>query len=244
MIEFDTLCYLQNHKTGCTFVEQFLRQFCREDLWRFEKHRAPRERKPGKFYFVNVREPLDTYLSLFNYGLDGKGELWARWLGAGRGDLYAQGLDGFGAWLEAVLDERHAPLVYPAAGVPLAPQLGLVGWRYLRLAALGLEGAAGALAGRDAISAFAQQNRLVDATVRYESLREDLVALFSGPLRHSLRDPEPALAWLGQAPKVNASQRRDHRAAPVLSEALSARLREREWYLYSTFYSERTTAHG
>jgi hypothetical protein len=201
-------------------------------------------RKSGKFYFVNVREPLDTYLSLFNFGLDGKGELLGRFVAAGKADLYARGLDGFCDWLEAVLDERNAPLIYPAAGMPVAPHMGLVSFRYLRLATLGLQSAAGQFVGREAIAAFAMQNQLVDATVRYESLRDDLAALFIGPLRHTLRDPEQALAWLSRAPRVNASHRRDHRSMPALPEALIARLRAREWYLYSTFYSERTTAHG
>jgi hypothetical protein len=237
MIEFDTLCYLQNQKTGCTFVESFLREHCREDIWRYEKHRAPRVRKPNKFYFVNVREPLETYLSLFNYGLDGKGELLGRLSAAGKRDLYARGLDGFCDWLEAVLDERNAPLIYPAGAVSLASCLGLVSFRYLRLAAFGLENAACELESRNAVSTFALQHQMVNATVRYESLRDDLATLFSGPLRHTLRDPDLAMAWLNDAPKVNTSQRRDHRTAPVLPKALTTRLREREWYLFLNFYS-------
>ena len=42
-----------------------------------------RHAAPGKFYFVGVREPLDTYLSLFNYGLDGRGEIFLRLNAAG-----------------------------------------------------------------------------------------------------------------------------------------------------------------
>ena len=244
MLEFETLCYLQNHKTGCTFVEHFLREFCREDIWRYEKHRLPRVHKPGKFYFVNVREPLDAYLSLFNFGLDGHGELLLRLRAAGKADLYARGIDGFASWLEAVLDSRNAALIYPATAVPLAQHLGLVSWRYLRLAVLGLDGAAGQLACTGDIAEFAWQHKRVDATVRYESLREDLQALFSGRLRYALRDPKRALDWLSTAPKVNASNRRDRLAEADLPEALVARLREREWYLYTKFYSDRLANNG
>ena len=244
MLEFDTLCYLQNHKTGCTFVERFLREFCCEDIWRYEKHSLPRVHKPDKFYFVNVREPLDAYLSLFNFGLDGHGELLLRLRAVGKADLYARGMDGFASWLEAVLDSRNASLMYPASAVPLAPHLGLLSWRYLRLAALGLDSAASQLAGAEDISAFALQHKRVDVTVRYESLREDLQALFSGRLRYVLRDPERALDWLSRAPKVNASNRRDRLAEADLPEALAAQLREREWYLYSNFYPDRLVNNG
>ena len=45
MIEFETFCYLQNHKTGCSMVEMFLRRHCSEDIVRYEKHMAPKLRK-------------------------------------------------------------------------------------------------------------------------------------------------------------------------------------------------------
>ena len=110
MIEFESFCFLQNHKTGCTLVETFLRAHCSEDIVRYEKHWAPPARRPGKFHFVGVREPLDTYLSLFNYGLDGRGEIFLRLNAAGLGALYAAGIDGFAEWLRHILDpagRRH-----------------------------------------------------------------------------------------------------------------------------------------
>ena len=38
MLEYPTFCYLQNQKTGCTFVEQFLRVHSKEPLLSFDKH--------------------------------------------------------------------------------------------------------------------------------------------------------------------------------------------------------------
>ncbi len=60
MLRYETFCYLQNHKTACTFVETFLRQFSKEPLVRYIKHRAPNKRQKNVFYFVNVRDPLDS----------------------------------------------------------------------------------------------------------------------------------------------------------------------------------------
>jgi hypothetical protein len=237
MIEFESLCYLQNQKTGCTFVETFLREFCSEGIVRYEKHRAAPRHKSGKFYFVSVREPLDAYLSLYNYGLDGKGELFGRLRAAGRGDLYAKGIAGFGDWLDFVLDAANASLIYPQRGVPLARDLGLMSFRFLRLAALGFEEAGAALQDKAAIRAFAERERLVDAVIRYESMVPELQQLVSGPLRHAFADLPAALAWLERTPPINPSKRRDAQEALALPEDLHKKLREREWYLYATHYA-------
>lgn len=238
MIEFDSLCYLQNQKTGCTFVETLLRKFCSEGIVRYEKHRAAPVRKPGKFYFVSVREPLDAYLSLYNFGLDGKGELFERLSAAGHGHLYAAGIDGFGAWLEFVLDAVNAPLVYPQRGVSLARELGLMSFRFLRLATLGFEQAAASLQDKAAIRAFAERERLVDTVIRYESMVQELQELLKGPLRHAFAGLPAALDWLEQSPRINASTRRDGKQNVALPKLLLKKLHEREWYLYSTHYAD------
>jgi hypothetical protein len=237
MIEFDSFCYLQNQKTGCSMVETFLRKHCSEDIVRYEKHRAPKLRKTGKLYFISVREPLDTYLSLFNYGLDGKGELFERLTAAGAAGLYSQGINGFGAWLNFVLDPGHAALVYPKGCSAVAFQLGLVSFRFLRLAALGFEQQCGALADRAAIIDFFESSRLVDEVICYESLQQDLLALVEGPLRHAFADLPAALNWIAASPRVNASTRRDRTDKPLLTDTLRERLVEREWFLYQTHYA-------
>lgn len=237
MIEFDTLCYLQNQKTGCTMVETFLRQQCTDDIVRYEKHMAVQQRKPGRFYFIGVREPLDTYLSLFNYGLDSKGELYGRLGAAGFGALYAQGIDGFGAWLDFVADPGHAALVYPRGCRPVAPLLGLVSSRFLRLAALDFEQQCGAMASRGSIIDFFESHRLVDTVIRFENLPQDLAALVAGPLRHAFVNQRAALDWIAASPRINTSTRRDRPGKPPLSQRQRELLIEREWYLYQTHYA-------
>ncbi len=236
MIEFDSFCYLQNQKTGCSMVEAFLRQCCSEGIVRYEKHRAPKTRKPGKFYFTGVREPLDTYLSLFNYGLDGKGELFERLRAGGQGGLYAKDIAGFVAWLDFVLDANHAALVYPKGCAAIAAQLGLVSLRFLRLAALGFEGHSKDLADPAAIRDFFAAQKMTDAILRYESLQGDLLAVVEGPLRHAFADLPAAQAWIAASPRINPSTRRDKSETPVLPAVLRKKLKEREWYLYQTHY--------
>jgi hypothetical protein len=231
MIEFETICFLQNHKTGCTLVETFLRRHCCEDIVRYEKHWAPPARRPGKFHFVGVREPLDAYLSLFNFGLDGKGEVFAYLRETGQGQLYAAGIDGFGAWLRWMLDANRAAALYPPDSAALAPFCGLLTSRFLRLAIPGCQREAPAdwrarLAGPDA----------VDAVLRYESLIGEMQTLVAGPLRHAVSDEGVAQAWLAAAPRINASQRRDRVQAPSLPADVRRLLAEREALLYDAFY--------
>lgn len=232
MIEFETFCFLQNHKTGCTLVEAFLRRHCCEDIVRYEKHWAPSTRRPDKFHFVGVREPLDAYLSLFNFGLDGHGEVLVRLQEAGQGQLYAAGIDGFGAWLHWLLDADRAAALYPPDCAALAPSCGLLTSRFLRLAIPGCQREPpgdwrARLAGPDA----------VDAVLRYESLIGDLRTLIAGPLRHAFSDQGAAQAWLAAAPRINASLRRDRVQAPPLPADLRRLLAEREALLYDAFYA-------
>jgi hypothetical protein len=237
MIEFETLCYLQNQKTGCTYVETLLRRFCDEDLLRFEKHRPLSRRKPGKFYFINVREPLDAYGSLFRYGLDGRGELFVRLRRAGHEALYQQGQSGFAQWLEFVLDAAHAELVNPAAGPVLSGQLGLQSWRFLRLATLGLDQAAQHLVSPQALRDHAQAQQAVDHVVRYECMNADLRELLTGPLAHAFTDSNSVNGWLDKSPRINASATKATEALSDISQTLRERLVQREWYLYETHYN-------
>jgi hypothetical protein len=233
VIEFETFCFLQNHKTGCTLVETFLRAHCSEDIVRYEKHWAPPARRPGKFHFVGVREPLDTYLSLFNYGLDGRGEIFLRFNAAGLGTLYARGIEGFAAWLHRVLDPAASASLYPPGCQWMAAESGLLTARFLRLAIPGSQRGPGGnwavrLAGPDA----------VDAVLRYENLVPQLRDLACGPLRHAFVHLDAALEWLAAPPRINASQRRDRSTAPQVPAELRALLAERERLLYDVFYAE------
>jgi len=237
MIEFETLCYLQNQKTGCTFVETMLRKHCSEGIVRYEKHRVLPRRKPGKFYFISVREPLDAYGSLFRFGLDKKGELFMRLRATGHAALYARGMEGFAAWLEFVLDARHASLVFPAAGPELSAALGLQSWRYLRLAALNLDQGARTLTSPQALRDYAQEHKVVSSVVRYECMQQDLSELVQGQLAHAFADPAEAVRWLQQSPRINASETQAPLALRDIAHDLLERLMQREWYLYGHFYN-------
>lgn len=235
MIEFDSFCYLQNQKTGGSMVETFLRKFCAEGIVRYEKHKAAKVRLPNKFYFISVREPLDTYFSLFKYGLDGKGELFEILKAQNLGYFYQSGVAGFAEWLEFVLEPNNAELFYPKSCTAIASQVGLVSLRFLRLACLDFEQQSARLADRSAIMNYFNAQIMVDQVLHYESLQTELLAIVNGPLRHAFIDLAAAEVWIRHSPRVNASTAREQ---PQLSAVLQQKLREREWFLYQTYYAD------
>jgi len=236
LIEFDTFCYLQNHKTGCTFVETFLRTFSTEGIRAYRKHAALSAGTRERFYFINVREPLDVYLSLFNFGLDGHGEIFERLRAAGHAGLYDRGIEGFEAWLKFVLDANNSRLLTPGYGRAVSTHVGLVTYRLLRLACPGFATACERFSGAVDIRRHYEREKIVGAVIRYESLAEDLGKLVEGPLRHAITDVGAAQAWICGTPPINASNRRDRQTPPALAPATLDLLRAREWFMYEIFY--------
>ncbi len=238
MLEFNSLCYLQNHKTGSTFVESFLRQFCKEPLLSYQKHAVVTQRVKGRFYFTNVREPLALYRSLFSYGLDGKGTVFLRLQRLEQGHLYESGPEGFGAWLAFVLAPRNAPLLSSLYTPRIAKSIGFMTWRFLRLACFGFERAAPDLADAAALMDYVQKHYFMKTILKQENLTEDLRALVRGPLAHCISDLDAALEWLAQSPKVNASVAIVDATSAPLDPALIERLVRKEGLLYRNFYPQ------
>lgn len=236
MLDYGTFCYLQNQKTGCTFVETFLRRWCAEPLLSYHKHAPAGARVAGKFYFTNVREPLALYRSLYAYGLDGKGTVFLRLQRLGHGQLYQPQGGGFAAWLDFVLQPVNAPLLSDAYTPALARGLGFMSWRFLRLACAGFEQAAPTFATQDDLSRYVRQHYLLGAVLKQESLLDDLCALVQGRLAASFADPAAAVAWLAQAPRVNTSSSAVDATADSLDGALRQKLMHRENSLYRNFY--------
>lgn len=238
MIEFETLCFLQNQKTGCTFVETLLRQFCTEGLRRYEKHARLRKVRPGVFYFIGIREPLEVYSSLFRYGLDGRGEIFIRLKAAGKANLYSQGVSGFTEWLRYILDIKNSHIIMPDAPQMVTENLGLNSWRYLRLAVPELSAAARSKTTRDQIRELESQHTVIDRVIRHEQLSSDLHALFHGPLSAAVEDLDAIDRWLMNTPRINASRTTEQNLPGAIPTDLMEQLHSREWFIYEKFYSE------
>jgi hypothetical protein len=269
MIEFDRFCYLQNQKTGCTYVETFIRQCTTDDIVRYEKHAPLTRYQAHKFYFINVRNPLDTYLSLFNYGLDGKGEIYLKLKQAGFGELYANGIAGFEHWLDFILTPEKSLNMEAASSQKdpalTHPQLGLLSYRFMRLACLGFDQAAASLLEQAQVVAYFSQHFKMNAVIKNEEMASALIDLVTGPLKPAFSSQAKTLAWLAKPQRINASVRRDKadvaktddvktddvktksanaqntnsassQSKQAISPALQQKLAAREWLIYQKYY--------
>ena len=238
MIEFKTFCYLQNQKTGCTFVESFLREHSSEPVVAYEKHVPVSKRKPGMFYFINVREPIALYRSLYAYGLDGRGTVFVRLKALGHESLYAKGKEGFPDWLSVILNPKNAKALSGMYTPEVAQVCGFMTWRFLRLAAFGFEKAAPGFGTRKELNDFVREKFFMNAVLKQESLREDLAQLVRGPLASRVKDANQALAWIGETPPINASASMSGSDDVPVDEALMRRVFAKERRLYNNFYPE------
>jgi len=233
MLEYPSFIYLQNHKTGCTFVESCLRRFCTEPLLAYEKH-AALQTAPGKFCFTNVREPLALYRSLYTYGLDGKGEVFIRLKQLGLGALYERGPEGFEQWLDFVIRPKNAGALANSYTPAVAKLVGFMSWRFLRLACPGLEQKAQAFNDHKALQDYANANNVLGKVLRQEQLRDDLKKLVCGRLAKAFPDQEAVRKWLDEAPRINVTQTEAPRQP--LPDHLLARVLRKEAILYRSFY--------
>lgn len=239
MMAYPSFIYLQNQKTGCTFVETFLRKFCSEPLLAHAKH-AALHRSPGKFCFTNVREPLALYRSLFTYGLDGKGSVFLRLRRLGHGGLYDKGAEGFSEWLDFVLSPRHAQLLSNDYRPEIARLVGFMSWRFLRLACPGIGQKALVIKEQYELEPFVENRQILGSVLRQEKLREDLEALASTRLASCIPQQVEALQWLRNSPLINTSSA--DTSGVSIQRALLNRVFEREWYLYRHFYPDAMTS--
>lgn len=235
MYEFETFAYLEVPKTASSFICNALTKFCKENKVRKTGHFGPPgDYDPSKFYFISVRDPLDLYISLYSFGCTGKGKLRARMQAQGLGGLYDRTWNGFEFWLRCVLHPANKYLLEPEYR-PVAEWVGYQSYRVLSLAIPDFAKAAQTCESAQDLGRLYEERNAATYTIRFESLREDLGALFTGRLRDSMRFRD-ALAYIRDAPPLNASERIDQNATnPELGTKTKKVLYRREWVLRDYF---------
>ncbi len=238
MIEYETFAYFGVPKTGSTFIADFLQRFCSEQCLLAEQHKpvSPERYSPQKLYIISVRNPLDQYLSLYSYGVDGRGRVHSRLANLGHEALYDGSKRGFHRWLKLVLQPENAHLLskhYAAAeDGRLAEIVGYQSFNHLRLASPWRDAAVG----KDALRRTFERNSIVGFVIRNEQLNSDLATLVRTRLQSSFSDPAAALRYLETAERINASTRVDLGAEAFdVKDKLRTQLQEREWLLHELF---------
>jgi len=236
MMHYPSFIYLQNEKTGCSFVEKFLLLFCNERLIEHRKH-ASLAKNPGKFCFINVRDPVDQYRSLYAFGLDGRGAIYARMKLLGNASLYSRGQEGFEEWLAFVTDPRNSEALAPAYRNSVAGMVGFMTWRFLRLACPGFEAAALKWSDRRQLTDYMAKNTAVGAVLRTETLPQDLKTLVRERLSDMIDDHEGAMEWIDETGPINAAKT-DSSSIEISDDALRLIIR-REGIICRNFYPDR-----
>jgi len=105
MLDLSELVYLDTQKTGSTFFSEFLAKYSQLDTLSFKKHSpvGPEQivRKDVSF-LIGVRQPSQYYVSLFRYGIDGRGEIYQQLKRAGKESLYRPTEESFVNFLAEV----------------------------------------------------------------------------------------------------------------------------------------------
>ena len=130
MHDFGKLAYLDVHKTGSSYVSDFLNTCCTLQQVRFSKHDWVREDyRQDCFYFITIRDPVDMWSSLYRFGLDKKGDVYSR--------LYKIGLlskyESFNSFVEFCLNEKNANLLGFDFNYEISKLIGFMSFRFLKL---------------------------------------------------------------------------------------------------------------
>jgi hypothetical protein len=241
MHEFESFVYLDMEKTGSTFISRLLNKFAREPAQRQLHHRAmDADFDPKKFYFMSVRNPMDSYLSLYSFGCQQQGKVYARLRNKGHLEYYDRTAEGFGEWLSFVLKKRNADLLRDRYDVVadgrIAGLMGFQSYRYLRLAIPDAEALLDHCETEDDIRAVYEANKLPQFIIRHETFVADLCRLIEGPLKDKLNDVEGALDYARNTEPVNTSERVDKGETEFrIDDRRRRKMQKREWLLNELF---------
>ncbi len=235
MHDFGKVAYLGVHKTGSSFITRFLRRNLLLQEVSFAKH-APvgNAYNPDTFYFISARDPLAQYISLYRYGLDGRGGLFHQLLQSGHGELYQpDSIHAFEKWLAWMLDPKTAHLLsdkYQKA------QPGLYGFQTFRFLNLSFQHPGRALRqSHDKRSLYAayQAEKVHSWLVRTEHMNADLEHLAVSILGEYFKPPARIRRFLQNSGKKNVSKAGAHMDWKKISPDLRAHIKAREWFLYN-----------
>lgn len=126
MLATDKWIYLDLEKTGCSFLRQKLKEVCSKAKFVDESEHGIQEFKRWVPKIITIREPARYYLSLWSYGLDGKGGFFQHmqrypWLA---GDMYRdKSAQSFAVFLDYVLSHPGRYPMHVSKWLPVSTDL-------------------------------------------------------------------------------------------------------------------------
>src|ERR1700761_4608499 len=112
MYEFPSFVYLDVEKTGTTFIFHVLGNFASEEAIQRDHHEPmPLDCDRSKFYFISVRDPLDSYISLYSFGCASRGKMRTRFDRRDLAHYYDGTTKSFNSWLNFTLKVKNRGVV-------------------------------------------------------------------------------------------------------------------------------------
>lgn len=243
MIDFGKILYLDVQKTGSSSVARFLRANLTLPERARRLHAPALIYDPDVFYITSVRNPLAQYISLFQYGLQGRGGVVERFLNAGMANMYQPDTAAFERWLGFILTPENAAFFGTRARNTLPHMIGLQSYRFLALSFIRPGPTMRHVKTKDDLRLLYAAKKLHSRVLKTESLNQDLENLLDSEVGTFFKPREQVVSYLQKSKQAKKSKpvagfRIDH-----ISPDLIAEMKKREWFLYENFYPQEMIDH-
>ncbi|NOR63531.1 MAG: hypothetical protein GQ535_13680 [Rhodobacteraceae bacterium] len=243
MIDFGEIVYLDVQKTGSSFVGQFLRACTGLPELSRQRHAPAKTRRAGAFYFTTVRNPLAQYISLFQYGLQGRGGMVERFHDAGMADYYQPSNAAFERWLGFMLAPENAGFFGVRYGNTLPQMIGLQSYRFLALSFIKPGQTLRGAKTKDDLRRVYAAKKLHSHVIKTESLNQGLENLLDSEVGALFKPREQVGSYLQNAKRAKKSKAVAGFQPDNISPDLINEVKRREWFLYENFYPQELNKH-
>ncbi|MGR3749144.1 hypothetical protein [Paracoccus sp. (in: a-proteobacteria)] len=230
MYDYGRLVFLDNQKTGSTYVSIFLKECCTLPLVKSMKHHPIRgDYRSNTIYFSTVRNPVDLYISLFRYGQDRKGITYKRLKALKLLHLYKD----MPEWLDFVLDEGNAAIFQEGYNQISPLGIGLMSFRAMRITLRHPIKTMARAKSHDQLVRIWEKKRIAAYIFKQENLNEKLYH-FSTEIVPQFFDRDRVENFLQTSDRVNASV---SGASCSIPGELLQKIEEKERFLINSFYT-------
>lgn len=238
MIDFGKIVYLDVQKTGSSFVGRFLRECTGLPELGRQRHAPAKARRADAFYFTTVRNPLAQYVSLFQYGLQGRGGMVERFREAGMAESYQPSTAAFERWLGFMIAPENAGFFGVRYRNTLPHMIGLQSYRFLALSFIKPGPTLRTAKTKDDLRRVYAAKKLHSHVIKTESLNQGLENLLDCEVGALFKPREQVVSYLQNAQRAKRSAAVAGFQPSKISPEVINEVKRREWFLYENFYPQ------
>ncbi len=243
MIDFGKIVYLDVQKTGSSTIARFLNACTTLPELARHRHAPAPERRPDVFYFTSVREPMAQYISLFQYGIQGKGGMVKRFADAGMATYYQPSTAAFERWLGFMIAPENAGFFGIGYHNTLPHLIGLQSYRFLAPSFIKPGPTLRVVKTKAELRALYAREKLHSHVIKTETLNQDLENLLDSEVGTFFKPREQVGSYLQNAKRAKKSRAVAGFQPAQINPDLIAEMKKREWFLYENFYPQEMNNH-